>query len=141
MFDEIDQFAISCGLRMTCYVDDMTFSGPSASKTITNEVRKIVSKYGLRSHKRHVFSARQPKVITGVCNTPTGPQVPNKLHLKIKRGFDAYSAAVTDIEKEKVLRPLLGRLEAAGQIEPKFLARARGLRQEHAKKQSAKARD
>jgi len=128
MFDEIAQLAVAHDLTMTCYVDDMTLSGPRANKGVLFEMHKIIARHGLKSHKAHVFAASQPKVVTGVCNTPTGPRVPNKLHLKIKMGFNGLSRATTRDAKEKALRPLLGRLEAAGQIDPLFRARAITLR-------------
>lgn len=131
MFDEIAQFAESLGLAMTCYVDDMALSGPRANKSVLYEIKKIIARHGLRSHKAHAFSGSQPKVVTGVCNTPSGPRVPNKLHLKIKSGFDALEKAKTLTDREKVLRPLLGRLEAAAQIDPVFRARAKTVRAKH----------
>ena len=133
MFDEIEQFALAHGLKMTCYVDDMALSGPRANKAALFEVRKIIARHGLKSHKTHVFAATQPKVLTGVCNTPAGPRVPNKLHLKIKTGFEKLSSAKTTDTRNEALRPLLGRLEAAGQIDPAFRARAITVRAAHSK--------
>ena len=124
MFDEIADLAKARGLTPSCYVDDLTVSGLRANKDTLFEMRKIITRHGLKSHKGHVFTASQPKVVTGVCNTPSGARVPNKLHLKIKRGFDSLSAPTAPDAKAKVLRPLLGRLEAAGQIDPVFRARA-----------------
>jgi RNA-directed DNA polymerase len=128
MFDEIDQLARSRDVIMTCYVDDMALSGPRASKGLMREIQQIISKHGLRSHKAHKFSASEPKVITGVCITADGPRVPNKLHLKIKNGFEDLCVAETSSAKVKALGPLIGRMEAAGQIEPAFKARAKTLR-------------
>jgi RNA-directed DNA polymerase len=128
MFDEIDRLARSRDVVMTCYVDDMAFSGAGATKGLLREVQQIISRHGLKSHKAHRFSANQPKVVTGVCITVKGPRVPNKLHLKIKNGFESFSAADTTAEKAKVLGPLIGRMHAAGQIDPKFKARAKALR-------------
>jgi RNA-directed DNA polymerase len=133
MFDEIEQLAVTYGLTMTCYVDDMTLSGARANKGVLFEMHKIIARHGLKSHKAHVFAATQPKVVTGVCNTPAGPRAPNKLHLKIKLGFESLSAATTPNAKKEVLRPLLGRLEAAGQIDPTFRARAITVRATHSK--------
>jgi RNA-directed DNA polymerase len=128
MFDEIALLARNHGLTMSCYVDDMTLSGSQAKKGILFEVRKIIARYGLKSHKAHVFSGSQPKIVTGVCNTPAGPRVPNKLHLKIKVGFDDLPKLTTVEAKGKAVTSLLGRLEAAGQIERVFLARATNVR-------------
>ncbi len=128
MFDEIAQFAEAHGLTMTCYVDDMALSGENAHQGVLYEIHRIIARHGLKSHKAHSFSGAQPKIVTGVCNTPAGPRVPNKLHLKIKRGFDALAAAKTPIEQLKIVRPLIGRLEAAGQIDVAFKARVKTLR-------------
>jgi RNA-directed DNA polymerase len=57
-----------------------------------------------------------------------GERVPNKLHLKIAEGFKALNIAKSPEEKLKVLRPLLGRMEAAAQIEPAFGGRVKTLR-------------
>jgi RNA-directed DNA polymerase len=133
MFDEIAQFAESLGLTMTCYVDDMALSGLRANKGILYAIKGIIARHGLKSHKAHAFSAAQPKVVTGVCNTTAGPRVPNKLHLKIKNGFDALANAQNAVEEDKVLRPLLGRLEAAAQIDPIFKARAKTLRAKYSR--------
>jgi RNA-directed DNA polymerase len=137
MFDEIAQFAESLGLSMTCYVDDMALSGPRANKSVLYAIKGIVARHGLKSHKAHAFSGSQPKVVTGVCNTAAGPRVPNKLHLKIKNGFDALAKAQTSVEQDKVLRPLLGRLEAAAQIDPTFKARAKTVRAKYYRQKEA----
>jgi RNA-directed DNA polymerase len=128
MFDAIATLAEKNNLSMTCYVDDMTLSGEGATNTILQEVRKIIASFGLKSHKARLFEPSQPRVVTGICLTNAGDKVPNKLHLKIKKGFDQLATAVNEKEKGKVLRPLLGRLEAAGQIDPIFKARATTLR-------------
>jgi hypothetical protein len=136
MFDEIEQFAKSLSLTMTCYVDDMALSGPRANKGVLYTIRGIIAQHGLKSHKAHAFSGSQPKVVTGVCNTTAGPRVPNKLHLKIKGGFDALAKAQSAVEEDKILRPLLGRLEAAAQIDPTFKARAKTVRAKYSRRLS-----
>jgi hypothetical protein len=59
------------------------------------------------------------------------------LHLKIKNGFDALAKAQNAVEEDKVLRPLLGRLEAAAQIEPAFKARAKTVRAKYSRRKDA----
>jgi len=130
MFDELRELAVSADLRMTCYVDDITFSGDAANRGTLFSAHKIIRKYGLKSHKMKTFSPSQPKIVTGICNTVSGERVPNKLHQKIGSGFRELRAASSDEDKLKVLRPLLGRLEAARQIEKAFGARAKTLRSE-----------
>lgn len=133
MFDEIATLAERCGLTMSCYVDDITLSGERAKGETLHEIRKIIARYGLKSHKGHIFASSKAKVITGVCNTPGERRVPNKLHQRIKTGFEDFSNAKTTADREKALLSLLGRLEAAGQIDPRFHARAITVRSAYRK--------
>jgi hypothetical protein len=55
------------------------------------------------------------------------------LHLKIKNGFDDLAKAQNSTEEDKILRPLLGRLEAAAQIDPVFKARAKTIRAKYSR--------
>jgi RNA-directed DNA polymerase len=128
MFDALAELAERHGLKMTCYVDDITMSGATASRSVLYEAHQIISKSGLKSHKMKAFPGNTPKIITGVCNAPSGERVPNRLHLKIKVGFDQLRNASTGKDAGKILGPLLGRLEAARQIDPAFGARAKTLR-------------
>jgi hypothetical protein len=128
MFDELNDLAITHGLVMTCYVDDITFSGDGATRSVLFEARKIIARYGLKSHKAKVFNAQTPKVVTGLCETQSGERVPNRLHLKISEGFVALRAAKTPAEQLRIAAPLLGRMHAAQQIDQRFGARAKTLR-------------
>lgn len=128
MFDEIAALAAELGLTFTCYVDDMTFSGAAANNSALMRVRQIIARYGLQSHKARLFKANTPKVVTGVCLVNDGISVPNKLLLKIANGFATRSQTTDKKEKQKTEASLIGRLEAAGVINPKFKARAITLR-------------
>lgn len=128
MFDELSMYAERHGLIMTCYVDDITMSGDGACRSILFDLHKIISRHGLKSHKKKFFSGQSSKVITGVCNAPSGERVPNKLLLKISNGFKELSTTTSSDKKQKTLSVLLGRMEAARQIDPTFGARARTLR-------------
>ena len=57
MFDEIARLATSNALTMSCYVDDMTLSGVRANRRQLFEIRKIIARHGLKSHKAHAFTA------------------------------------------------------------------------------------
>ncbi len=128
MFDALAALANQNDLKMTCYVDDITMSGDVAGRAILYAAHKIISGSGLKSHKMKVFSRNSSKIITGVCNTPSGEKVPNKLHLKIKQGVDAFHNADTVELANEIVGPLLGRLEAARQLDSIFGARAKTLR-------------
>jgi RNA-directed DNA polymerase len=128
MFDALADLAEQHGLKMTCYVDDITMSGTLADRSVLYEAHQIIAKAGLTSHKMKVFSGSTPRIITGVCNSPSGERVPNKLHLKIKNGFDELRIAGKTEGVTKITGPLLGRLEAARLIDPTFGERAKTLR-------------
>lgn len=92
------------------------------------QIRTIIARYGLKSHKVRKFSARDPKVITGVCVASEGDRIPNKLHRKIAADFKSLEVGIGGDQEAKTLSSLLGRLQAAGRIDPVFKARASTLR-------------
>jgi RNA-directed DNA polymerase len=120
MFDEIHAFAQSRGLTMSCCVDDMTFSGPAATKGFLNEVHKIVSRFGLKTHKRHCFEARQNKIVTGVALTPQGVRLPNSRRKKLHETSKAFDEENDPWKKIALGAQMLGRATEAAQIEKKF---------------------
>lgn len=128
MFDEIAELAKELGLQFTCYVDDMTLSGGNATNATVLRIRAIIARHGLKSHKVRKFGAASPKVVTGVCITSAGIRVPHKLHLAIADGFKSYSIESDKEKKDKVGSSLMGRLEAAGRIDPIFKSRAATFR-------------
>jgi transcriptional regulator with XRE-family HTH domain len=69
-----------------------------------------------------------PRIITGVCLAVEGHRVPNKLHLKIAKDFQSLASEGEPSLRKKTSLSLLGRLEAAGLIDPKYKARAATLR-------------
>jgi hypothetical protein len=128
MFDEIAELATTLGLKFTCYVDDMTLSGPAATAATMMKVRTIIAKHGLHSHKARKFAPNNERIVTGVCITDEGSRVPNKLLRKIADDFEALSEGENGAQKKKRIGSLLGRLEAAGLIDPSYRARAATLR-------------
>jgi hypothetical protein len=120
MFDEIHALAESRGLTMSCCVDDMTFSGEAATNGFLNEVHKIVSRYGLKTHKRHCFEATQAKIVTGVALTANGVRLPNSRRKKLHEAFNAFDNEHDPREKAALGARMLGRATEAAQIEKQF---------------------
>lgn len=118
MFDEIEALASSCGLRMTCCVDDMTFSGAKATAGFLEKVRRIVARFGLRAHKRHCFEPADPKVVTGVALTANGYRLPNARRKRLHECFSAFGVEADANRKVKIGEELLGRATEASQVEP-----------------------
>ena len=118
MFGEIEDLAVQRGCAMTCYVDDMIFTGPGATRRLVYDLTRVARRYRLRAHKIKVFQAGQPKVITGVAVTKIGKRLPNKRQQTIKQEMAALRTAETHAERFTITCRLTGRLFAAAQVDP-----------------------
>ena len=125
MFDEIYALASQAGITMTCYVDDLTFSGTSVTPRFIWEAKKRIHQQGLRYHKVRLYQAKDPKRITGVIIRGNEAKVPNKLQQSIHLGLNELSNQ--DLDQ---LRSLAGKCNAAAQIETRFQSAARRVRKE-----------
>lgn len=117
MFDELHALAAQRGLVLTCYVDDITFTGTGASQCLP-DAREIIASHGMRSHKVKSFSQGHPRVVTGVLVTSRGIRLPNRRHLKIKAQYDAFRQSQSDEQRLSLLHSLISRLHEAAQIDP-----------------------
>ena len=127
MFGEIEELSVQRKCEMTCYVDDMIFTGPGATGRLLYEVIQVARRYRLWGHKTKVFKARQPKVITGVAVTKVGRRLPNQRQRTILEETAALEAAETDAERLTIMPSLTGRLFEAAQVDPNSNWRARAL--------------
>ena len=117
MFDEVAALASASNCKMTTYVDDITLSGPNATKALLGEVRKIVSRHGLttKQKKSKTFAASAVKTVTGAIIAGEELRLPNQRH---KRISEAHRNVRTSSEgnRDKAVRILRGRLQEASQI-------------------------
>jgi len=120
MFGRIYSMAKSCGLTMSCCVDDMTFSGAAASAGFLNKVAVVVKSFGLKVHKRKCFEPHECKIVTGVAVTPQGYRLPNVRRKKLHEAYSDFENEVNLERKEKLGERLLGRATEAAQIEEQF---------------------
>ena len=127
MFDEIESLVAQNGLTMTNYVDDLTISGEAATRKLQHEIRKIIGRHGLKTHKVKYFAARRPKVVTGVVVVGTQVRLPHRRHLLIKQSYQNFLAAPTAEEKLYVLKSLISRVHEAAQIDVTWLPKAKEL--------------
>ena len=131
MFDELSALAESRGVKFTLYVDDMTFSGRSATPAFLWNVKKVVHSHGLKYHKDRIYTADSQKVVTGVLvNTHGIAVLPSKEFSIWLQSRNLGSGDLT--ERRAAIESLLGSVIAAGQIEKRLLSRVRGLRILHA---------
>lgn len=139
MYNSLISMCKASNITFTIFVDDLTFSGKNVSRSLIEEVTLIVKNAGLKIHpdKNKFYSADQPKLITGAVVDKTGLKVRNKHHMLIYELFAKMEVCSDDVQLEKYQRELLGRLSAAGQINPKFKQKARVFSQHQAHSENA----
>lgn len=113
MFDEIADVCDRYELRYTVWVDDLTISGRSIPSEVLDQVRQIIRNYGLKSHKIHFSSGRNPVFITGIGVVGRKLIAPYTLNLKIKQCWADYHSATTVEEREHATQTLLANLGSA----------------------------
>lgn len=117
MFDEVAALASTSNCNMTTYVDDITLSGPTATKALLGEVRKIVSRHGLTSKqkKSKTFAASAAKTVTGAVIVGNELKLPNQRHRRISEAHqDVRNSNGSD--RSRAARVLRGRLQEARQV-------------------------
>ncbi|WP_084189012.1 reverse transcriptase family protein [Thalassolituus maritimus] len=129
MYSDLQTLCESRDVTMSSYVDDLTFSGKSVNELFQRSVSRIVQDAGLIIHpdKTRLFRRNEAKLITGVIVRADRIDVRNKHHKAIYTLFNEMRSAVNDEELKAIHEELLGRLNAAGQINPAFKQRARNL--------------
>lgn len=125
MFAEIEALAVARNCQMTCYVDDMIFTGPRATRRLIYEAIQIIRRYRMRGHKTKIFNAGQPKVITGVAVTRTGSRLPNKRQKNISDELVKIEKALNSDDCLDMMESLVGRMYEAAQIDNSWLPRAK----------------
>nr|WP_295076609.1 reverse transcriptase family protein [uncultured Roseateles sp.] len=127
MFDELHVTAAESGVRFSCYVDDLTWSGHGATPAFLWKVKQVVHRHGFRHHKDRCFAAGDRKLVTGVILDG------DRIAVQPSKEFDLWRNIQTlgGSEPERRLiavNSLIGSATAAGQIEARFLRRLLRLR-------------
>ena len=132
LFDELALLGKDEGVRMTCYVDDLTFSGPTVRPAFLWKVKQVVHRHGFKYHKERCFEANDRKLVTGVMLLGDRTLVQPSKELKFWQDVNALGAA-EPAERLTAVISLIGTAIAAGQVEARFLSRLRRLRLEKRK--------
>lgn len=123
MFDQIDEYAKSKNLLWSCYVDDITISGPTLPKGCLAEVSRIASKFGLVCHKSKIFRPGIPRLVTGVVLSGGVGKVEHRKIVSLRHAYVGFRAKRKQgLDASHDYQKLVGRLYAAGQVEPKYRA-------------------
>lgn len=120
LFDRLFDLAESHQLHMTCYVDDLTFSGKDITSRFKHEAKLAIFQAGLVAHKERFYGHTKKKLITGAVVDGAGLSVRNKHRLSIYHTVKLFRGLPPGEERDKVLRSLVGRCCAASLIDPKF---------------------
>jgi RNA-directed DNA polymerase len=110
MFDEIADACETRDLTYSVWVDDLTISGDFAAGDFVSELRNIIRKYGLKSHKIQFRTGNRPVYVTGIGIDGDRVIAPNSLNLRIKTLWHELSEAQTISEREGHIQALLAQL-------------------------------
>lgn len=124
LFDDLAALARRHNLTMTCYVDDITMSGPGATNRVLHEARTLIFRAGLRAHKDHRFAPHEAKVVTGVIVGSLGIGLPFRRWQKIRTATRELKMCLVREERLKLYPPLVSRLYEATQIDPRCRVQA-----------------
>lgn len=124
MFDEIELICRERNLKMTCYVDDLTISGRGANKQLLHEVRLLINRAGLKTHKAKFYDAARPKIVTGAMVKGNRLDLPYSRWKSIRAAEKDLATAATSEEKLKLYPALISRLHEAAQIDQSCRAMA-----------------
>lgn len=132
LFNRLKALCDKKGVKMSVYVDDLTFSGEGVNIVFQQNVIDIVHSSGMTVHpkKTRLYARHQPKVITGVVINGNRIAIRNRHHKAIYEAFNTIESVKDEAELEKKRNELIGRLSAAGQIDRRFSQRAQTYRKE-----------
>lgn len=110
MFDEIAEICRIRGLNYSVWVDDLTISGSFVPREVLAEIRNVIRRHGLKSHRIKYRTGNRAVFITGVGVVGANLVAPNTLNLKIRGAWSDYHEAVTTDEKDIAAQKLLSLL-------------------------------
>lgn len=132
MFDEMNQLCEKFRVKMTVYVDDLTFSGDNVNRLFCSVIRKIINKHGHVMHptKTKLYAGDKPKLVTGVIVFGDSLKVRNEQHYLMAREIELWKI-IKDVEQAKDTRTakkLFGRLYSMGVIEKRYRSKVLTLK-------------
>jgi len=122
LFDKLNRLALSNGLKFTCYVDDLTFSGDALPLGLTRLVTKALERYGhmLSKSKTRIFRGDQSKHVTGVVIRNNKIYVPYSRFRKARAIMAAIDAETYAVRKLKLAQKLAGLLGEAAYLDKRY---------------------
>jgi hypothetical protein len=125
LFDAVSRMAENRDLTLTCYVDDITISGPGLTRQHIAMAKKLIKAAGLTSHDRkgRFYKASAVKIVTGVVVDEEGAKLPNRRQRAIYDGLSQLGLESDPAERSRMAARLTGRVVEAAQVDSLFRAR------------------
>lgn len=131
MFHELNCLSLKHGIRMTVFVDDITFSGNNVNPLFASSIKKIVKRHGHNLHpaKTKLYSKDSPKLVTGIVLSQKSSLIRNEQHRILHEDFNLWKKFRDTPEmKENITHRLSGRLISMSAIDPKYKEKANVVR-------------
>lgn len=132
MFNTLHKISIKNSIKMTVFVDDITFSGNKINRGFVKQVQNIISNFGHAMHpdKTRLYNSSEIKIITGVAVSDTNIHITNKQHMNINQDMLQWLVTKDVFQIKKLNERLLGRISSQSQIDFRYSDKARSLRKE-----------
>ena len=132
MFAEIEATCVEAGCLFTLFVDDITVSGPSASKSLLRLIKKILLRNGLRAKADKDKSAPTGSVvvITGAARMRDGLQIRNKHRKEIMDLLKRYETGEFALREQLASKIAASRcvdVAGAAPLERRFVQLTRAI--------------
>lgn len=122
LFDALFVICTRKGWKLTCYVDDLTISGPGVNRKSLVSIRRAAIPSGLILHKEAVYAKDAAKLITGNIVQGASVKLPNRRRRAIYDGLSILrSEHLGDtLQLDRELRSLKGRINEAALVDTSF---------------------
>lgn len=122
LFDTVDRRGKVLQLKLSVYVDDITLSGDTIPRSLTDQVEGIVKSHGhkLSGNKTKIFGPGRPKHVTGVVIAGGALRVPYARFRKARAIRAAFDAETDDRKRAHLAAKLCGLLGEAAFLDARY---------------------
>lgn len=126
MFDELNDLAKDSHLKMTVYVDDVTFSGDKVPKGFKYQVEQIIKKHkhNIKLEKTIIYSQQSIKEVTGLILKDGNILPPNRQFKKLHNLLNEWKSLILEprngIKIEWVYPRIIGILNNISYFKPEY---------------------
>lgn len=122
LFESVDQRGKALQLNLSVYVDDITLSGDTIPRSLSEQVGGIVKSHGhkLSEHKTKIFGPGRPKHVTGVVIAGGVLRVPYARFRKARAIRAAFDAEKDDQRRALLAAKLSGLLGEAAFLDIRY---------------------